>query len=81
MSAHKIRLSLELTEKFNQALEELAVQIHGSKSDVFRKSIALLEVAVAATLAGKSMAIISPEGNVTTRITGILNEESHAVRT
>ena len=47
-SRETVRLSLEVSPELNQVLENLANETHTTKSDVLRKAIALMEVAVEA---------------------------------
>ena len=42
----KVRLSLDVSSELNDTLDEMAEKTCSSKSDVLRKSIALMEVAV-----------------------------------
>ena len=48
MSADKVRLSLDVSPELNRILDELATKIHSTKSDVLRKAIVLMELAVQA---------------------------------
>lgn len=67
----KVRLSLDVSPELNQLLEELATATHGTKSDVLRKSIALMEVAVRAQKEGKKLGIVEKTQPVSTEIIGI----------
>jgi len=60
----KVRLSLDVSPELNHLLEELADQTGTTKSDVLRKAIALMDVAVDAKREGKRVYISdrAPEG-------------------
>ena len=66
-----VRLTLELSPDLNETLERLAGQICGTKSDVLRKSIALMEVAVKARAAGRAFGVAKPGTELATEIVGI----------
>ena len=67
----KIRLSLDLSPELNDLLGELAAAIGGSKSDVLRKAIALMEVAVKAKRQGKKFGVAEQDQTLTTEIIGL----------
>lgn len=46
MAKSQIRLSLDVSPELNSVLDEMAEKTHTTKSEVLRKSIALMEVAV-----------------------------------
>jgi predicted transcriptional regulator len=66
-----IRLSLEVSPQMNEKLEELADKLHGSKSDVLRKAIALIEVAVRAKEEGKKFGVAAPGQELATEVVGL----------
>jgi predicted transcriptional regulator len=66
-----VRLSLELSPQLNETLEELAERIHGSKSDVLRKAIAIMEVAVRAKEEGKKFGIAERDQTLSTEVVGV----------
>ena len=70
-SPKPVRLSLELSPELNSTLEELAEQTHGTKSDVLRKAIALMEIAVRAKSEGRRFGIAKPEQELATEVVGI----------
>ena len=71
MSAEKVRLSLDVSLELNETLEELATKIHGSKSDVLRKAIVLMELAVQAKEKEQKLGIIDKDRHVVTEIVGL----------
>lgn len=64
MRPPRVRLSLDVSPELNQLLEELARETDSSKSDVLRKAIALMDVAVEAKEQGKKLYVSdrAPEG-------------------
>lgn len=66
-----IRLSLELSPELNSTLENLAKQIHGTKSDVLRKAIALMELAVRAKSEGRRIGIAKLDEELAVEVVGI----------
>jgi predicted transcriptional regulator len=51
----KVRLSLDVSPELNDLLEQLARETHATKSDVLRKAIALMDVAVEAKERGQKL--------------------------
>jgi predicted transcriptional regulator len=66
-----IRLSLEVSPQMNDKLEELADKMGGTKSDVLRKAVALIEVAVRAKEEGRRFGIAAPDQTLATEIVGL----------
>jgi len=71
MSAEKVRLSLDVSPELNRMLDELATKIHGTKSDVLRKAIVLMELAVQAKEKEQKLGIIDKDRHVVTEIVGL----------
>jgi predicted transcriptional regulator len=67
----KIRLSLDISPELNSLLEDLAEQTGGTKSDVLRKAIALMRVAVDAKRQGRKFGIAEQDQPLATEIVGI----------
>ncbi len=67
----KVRLSLDISPELNSLLEELAAAIGGTKSEVLRKAIALMEVMVDAKKQGKKFGIAEKDQPLATEIIGI----------
>jgi len=67
----KVRLSLDISVEANALLEQLAEQIGGTKSEVLRKAIALMEVAVEAKRQGKKFGIADKDQELRTEIIGL----------
>jgi predicted transcriptional regulator len=68
----KVKLSLEVSRDVNELLERMAeASSNGSKSDLLRKAIALMEVAVEAKRKGQSLAMVDKEDKLVTKIIGV----------
>jgi predicted transcriptional regulator len=68
--AAKIRVSLDISPELYEKLQSLARDIRGTKSDVLRKSIALMDVAVQARKQGKKIGLADSSDQLTTEIIG-----------
>ncbi len=67
----KVRLSLDISPELNTLLEQLAAATGGTKSDVLRKAIALMEVAVDARRRGLKLGLAERNQQLTTEIIGL----------
>ncbi len=67
----KVRLSLDISRELNDLLEELAARTGGTKSDVLRKAIALMEVAVDGKRRGLKLGLADRDQQLTTEIIGL----------
>lgn len=67
----KVRLSLDISVELNDLLEELAEKTGGTKSDVLRRAITLMEVAVEAKRQGKKFGIAEKDQPLATEIIGL----------
>ncbi len=67
----KVRLSLDISPELNTLLEQLADKTGGTKSDVLRKAISLMEVAVEAKRQGKKFGIAERDQQLSTEIIGL----------
>jgi predicted transcriptional regulator len=67
----KVRLSLDISFELNALLESLAALTGGTKSDVLRKAIALMEVAVDAKRRGLKLGLADKDQLLTTEIIGL----------
>jgi len=67
----EIRLSLDVSPELNEALTQLASKLRTTKSDVLRKAIALMEVAVRAKEEHKKFGIAAPGQPLETEIVGL----------
>ncbi len=66
----KIRVSLDISPELYAKLQGLAQDIRGTKSDVLRKSLALMDVAVQARKNGKKIGIADTSEQLSTEIIG-----------
>ena len=69
-AAQKIRVSLDISPELYAKLQEMARDIRGTKSDVLRKSLALMDVAIQARKDGKKIGIADRTEQLTTEIIG-----------
>ena len=67
----KIRLTLDVSPDLNQTLEHLASQTGSTKSDLLRRAIALVEVAVEARQKGQRLSLSDENDKVLTKIVGL----------
>jgi hypothetical protein len=68
----KVRLSLDVSPELNDLLERLAEETHSTKSEVLRKAIALMHVAVDAKEHGQKVYISDqPPAGASREIVGI----------
>jgi hypothetical protein len=69
--ADKIRLTVDVSRELNQILEDIAEESGGTKSEVFRKAIALLDVAHKAKRKGKHVGIAADTQTLETEFVGL----------
>lgn len=67
----KVRLSLDISRELNDLLEQLATTTGGTKSDVLRKAIALMEVAIDGKRRGLKLGLADKDQQLTTEIIGL----------
>jgi predicted transcriptional regulator len=67
----KIRLSLDVSPELNETLDELAQETGTTKSDILRKAIALMEVAVEAKQHQNRLGIFDQQQHLVREIVGI----------
>ena len=70
-SIEKVRISLDISPELNDKLQAMARDMHGTKSDVLRKSLALMEVALQATKEGKKFGAAEHSDQLTTEVIGL----------
>jgi predicted transcriptional regulator len=70
-TSEKIRLTLEVSPELNRRLQGLADTIGETKSDVIRKAIVLMEVAVDAKRRGLKFGLAEKDQLLTTEIVGL----------
>jgi predicted transcriptional regulator len=67
----KVRLTVDVSKELNQILENIAKETGGTKSDIFRKAVALLDVAHKAKKEGKRIGIARDRATLETEIVGL----------
>ncbi len=67
----KIRLSLDVSPELNETLDDLAMKTGTTKSDILRKAIALMEVAVDAKQHQNKLGILDEQRHLVREIVGI----------
>ncbi len=71
MSRESVKLSLHISPETNSLIERLCGEGHMTKSELLRKSIALIEVAIENKKEGHALVIQSKDGKVKKEIIGI----------
>lgn len=66
-----VKYTIELSDDLNVTLGEIAERLHTTKSEVLRKSLALMDVAVSAKDSGKHFGIASAREKLETEIIGL----------
>ena len=67
-----VLLCLGVSSELNTLLDELTVVVRGNRSDVLRKAIMLLKIALEAKQAGQRVGIVGNDGAMVTEIEGLL---------
>jgi len=70
-SAEKVRISLDVSPEMNRTLDELASSLNGSKSDVLRKAIALIDVAMKGKEKKQTVGLVDENDRLVTKIIGL----------
>ncbi len=70
-SSEKVRISFDVSPELYDRLQAMARDVNGTKSDVLRKSLALMEVVLKATKDGKKIGIAEQSDQLTTEIIGL----------
>lgn len=70
MSKKSVRLSLEVSPELNDALERMANTMHASKSDVLRKSVALIDLALREKNNGNHLGVFNEDQKMVKEIIG-----------
>ena len=66
-----VRLNVNITEELNTRLDELAEQSGSTKSELLRKAIALIDLAVTERGQGNKLAITDAKQHVLREIVGV----------
>ncbi|MBD2184148.1 ribbon-helix-helix domain-containing protein [Planktothrix sp. FACHB-1355] len=70
----QIKFSLEVSPEFYTTLQNLSSETHVSESDVLRKALALLKIAVEAEKRGQKIGIVEKDQPVISKIVGLIEE-------
>lgn len=68
---NRTRLTFDVSSELNEMLERLAAQTSATKSEVLRKAIALMDVAVDAKTKGQKIVLADDKDQVVTKIVGL----------
>ena len=74
-----VHLTLDISPALDSLLEEIAVKTGGTKSDVLRKAIVLMKVAVDARQHGLKVGLAEKGQPLVTEIVGLCNPETARV--
>lgn len=66
-----VRLNVNITDKLNDRLDVLAVEDGTTKSELLRKAIALMDLALTERLKGNKLAITNENNKVLREIVGV----------
>jgi hypothetical protein len=67
----KVRLTFEVSQEMNELLDKLADESGGTKSELLRKAIALMEVAVEAKRKRNALGVIDSQDRLVTKIVAL----------
>lgn len=65
------RVTVDLSPDLNDVLEQIAAETHSSKSEIFRKALALIEVAHRATADGEHVGVVRDPKKLDKEIVGL----------
>ncbi len=68
----RVRLTVDVSPELNATLTKLAQEGHITKSEILRRAITLMEVAVSARERGQKIALVDQETPVNTEIVGVV---------
>lgn len=71
MSAKSIRLSLDVSPEMYDMLEEMSNKAHSTKSDLMRKSLFLMMIAIREKEQGHYLGIIGKDKKLINEIVGV----------
>ena len=66
-----VRMSLNISPELNDKLERMSEESHTSKSDILRKAIFLMDLAIDSKKHGNKLAVVNSEGQKVTDIVGV----------
>ncbi len=71
MNKKMVKMSLHISPELNEELENMSEQAHASKSDILRKAIALMKVALETKKSGKRLAVLNERRELVNEIIGL----------
>ena len=66
-----VKMSLHVSPEMNDIIEEMSEEMHASKSDVLRKSIALMKVALDNKKKGYNIGVVNKDKQLINEIVGL----------
>ena len=66
-----VRMSLNISPELAEKLEKMSEESHTSKSDVLRKAIFLMDIAIDSKKEGNQLAVVNKDGQKVSGILGI----------
>ena len=66
-----VRMSLNISPELAEKLEKMSEESHSSKSDVLRKAIFLMDIAIDSKKEGNQLAVVNKDGQKVSGILGI----------
>jgi metal-responsive CopG/Arc/MetJ family transcriptional regulator len=70
--ADTVRLSVQVSQELNQALEEIADSTGSNRSEILRQALALMKAAHRAKKEGRHLGIVSDPDKLDTEIVGVI---------
>jgi hypothetical protein len=71
MGGATVKMSLHLSPKTNEMLEQLCEDNHMTKSDILRKSLALMQVVMKYMKKGNHLVVVDDNDNKVSEIVGL----------
>lgn len=66
-----VRMSLNISPELAEKLEKMSEESHSSKSDVLRKAIYLMDIAIDSKKEGNQLAVVNKNGQKVSGILGV----------
>jgi predicted transcriptional regulator len=71
MRSEALKMSVHLSPELSKKLEKMSEESHSSKSDVLRKAIFLMDVAIDSKKHGNKLAVVDQKGHKVSEIIGV----------
>ena len=69
--SHVVRMSLNMSPELNGILEKMSKEAHATKTDILKKAIFLMNIAMDSKKKGNAVAVVNQEGYQVSEILGI----------